>query len=176
MAAVVVAASRRFVASEWRRQLSCRQFFRTKYTDSKGYTHFRGGRGHNNNAESPQGTARYLAYGAVFSAGAAGIYLKNSEVVPYTKRSHFVLVSPEYDQKLGTRMHKDLLAKYKSAGRLLPQDHTLTRMVRRVGSKIARVTPTLSDWGGQIDHMKKVKWEFNVVDSDEVNAFVLPGE
>ncbi|QDZ19724.1 metallopeptidase [Chloropicon primus] len=152
---------------------------RTKYTDSSGYTHFgkRGelpipGRGAGGGRGG--GAFGYLVGGAVVVGGAT-TYVSHLETIPYTNRRHFVLISPDQERALGSKMYQDLLAQQRKAGKLLPQGHKLTRLVKGIGSKIAKEAEDLSDWGGKVDHMKKLKWEFNLVDSPEVNAFVLPG-
>ena len=118
-----------------------------------------------------------LLYGAAAAVASGGtlVYLGYSETIPYTKRTHLVLISPEQERKLGAKMYRDLLSQQRRSGKLLPSHHKLTRIVRKVGSKIAKETEALSDWGGQVSHMRDMKWEFNVINSDEVNAFVLPG-
>jgi len=109
----------------------------------------------------------------VCSAGSA--YVTHLETVPYTNRKHLVLISPKQERALGSRMYDDLKRQTRMAGKLLPAEHRLTRLVSKIGGKIAREAENLADWGGQTGHMKKLKWEFVVVDSPEVNAFVLPG-
>ena len=162
---------------------SSRLSWRAKYTDSSGYTHFRSrgsalqvpqfdGKGGGGLPTSP------LVLGGALAAFFTGIYLNNLETIPYTNRRHLVLISPENERALGTKMYKDLLAETKRAGKLLPKDHKLTRLVSTIGKRIAKEAENLGDWEGngqKVDHMKKLQWEFNVINSDEANAFVLPG-
>ena len=49
--------------------------------------------------------------------------------------------------------------------KVLPNSHPMTRAVRRVGKQLAIVS----------GEYESNKWEFVVVDSPEMNAFVLPG-
>jgi len=164
-------------------RLSSRVALRTKYTDSSGYTHFRrrsglpfpGPSSSSSSSSSSPWNKTYVYVSGLVLAGTSAFYVNNLEVVPYTRRSHFVLMSPEQERRLGSQMYRQFLEQHRSAGRLLPQNHQLARLVRKVGKKIAKETESLSAWGGQVDHMKNIKWEFNVVNSDEVNAFVLPG-
>ncbi len=167
--------------------LSSRVALRTKYTDSSGYTHFRKrsglpnpipGSGPSSSSPSPSPSSwnrTYVYVSGIVLVGGGAFYVNNLEVVPYTRRSHFVLMSPQQERRLGSQMYRQFLDQHRSAGRLLPPSHKLSRLVRKVGKRIAKETETLSAWGGQVEHMKNIKWEFSVVNSDEVNAFVLPG-
>ena len=50
-----------------------------------------------------------------------------------------------------------------------------TDMVVRVGKKIAAATEKYLTDNGQSSEVKNYSWEFNLVQSDEVNAFCMPG-
>jgi len=82
------------------------------------------------------------------------------QTVPYTKRSHLVLVSEGEETALGESAYGDALAKA-----TLSNDAEATALVRRVGQRIAAV----ADKPG-------FKWEFNLIDDPKtVNAWCLPG-
>lgn len=58
--------------------------------------------------------------------------------------------------------------------RLLPAHHRDVELVERIGRRIVLALPT--DPGiGYIKHLAKCRWEFVVVSSSLVNAFVAPG-
>lgn len=48
-------------------------------------------------------------------------------------------------------------------------------MVRRVGSRIAQAITTYYKQKGQSQELEGYKWEFNLVDNKEVNAWCMPG-
>ncbi len=48
-------------------------------------------------------------------------------------------------------------------------------MVRRVGTRIARVITEYYTAKGQAEELNGYKWEFNLVDNKEVNAWCMPG-
>ena len=54
-------------------------------------------------------------------------------------------------------------------------DKTKTAMVERVGKKIANAAEKYLKENGQESDLKNYSWEFSLVQSDEVNAFCMPG-
>ncbi len=78
---------------------------------------------------------------------------------PYTKRHQLMLVSVEEENTLGLQASNNILKKEK-----LSSDKVAIQMVKKVGANIAKVADR-SDF----------KWEFNLIDKDELNAFCLPG-
>ncbi len=50
-----------------------------------------------------------------------------------------------------------------------------TAMVRAVGAKIQHAVETYMQQNGYGDALKEYKWEFNLVESNEVNAWCMPG-
>jgi predicted Zn-dependent protease len=88
------------------------------------------------------------------------LLLSACQSVPYTKRSHLVLVSAGEEASLGESSYKDALTKAK-----LSTDAEATAQVRRVGERIAAAADK-----------PDYKWEFNLIDDPKtVNAWCLPG-
>lgn len=85
--------------------------------------------------------------------------LNGCATVPYTKRHQFNLVSDADEQKLGTEAYQDVLKKTP-----LSKNAEWQRRVREVGRRIE-----------QAANKPNYKWEFNVLEGKEVNAFCLPG-
>jgi predicted Zn-dependent protease len=81
------------------------------------------------------------------------------QTVQQTGRSQFIVVSEAQEVQLGEDAYKETLNK----SRLSTRNDWQTQL-RRVGQRIAAVAdkPTY-------------KWEFNVIQGKEVNAFALPG-
>jgi predicted Zn-dependent protease len=48
-------------------------------------------------------------------------------------------------------------------------------MIKRVGDRIAKAAQVLMAEYGQSDRLKDYNWEFNLIDSDEINAFCMAG-
>lgn len=88
-------------------------------------------------------------------------WLTNSETVPLTGRSQLVELSREQEMALGARSYAEVLADspvMRSGAEL--------RLVRDVGQ---RLVATLGELDPGFD------WEFNVIQSQEANAFCMPG-
>ncbi|MDR2824073.1 MAG: M48 family metallopeptidase [Prevotellaceae bacterium] len=57
----------------------------------------------------------------------------------------------------------------------LSNDKTKTEMVKRVGGKIASAVVTYMQSIGREADVADYRWEYNLVQSDDVNAFCMPG-
>jgi len=78
---------------------------------------------------------------------------------PVTNRTQFILVSNQQEMALGLSESEKI-----KQSSTLSSDKQLVARIRRIGDKIAKVS-------GRDDF----QWEFNVIESDQVNAFCLPG-
>lgn len=78
---------------------------------------------------------------------------------PVTNRTQLILISTEKELALGEESFKQTLKDTK-----LSSDTYLTKMVEDVGKKLASVA-----------NRDDFKWEFVLVENDQVNAFCLPG-
>ena len=64
----------------------------------------------------------------------------------------------------------------KSTEKVLPASHKDSQLVERIGRRIVDVLPTEDgSVRGYTGHLRRYKWEFATVKSDQVNAFVAPG-
>ncbi|RXK00329.1 peptidase M48 family protein [Arcobacter sp. CECT 8986] len=77
---------------------------------------------------------------------------------PYTNRSQMILISQEEELALGEQSYEKTLKESK-----VIKNTNDARRVREVGKAIAKVVN------------KDYKWEFNLVENKEKNAFCLPG-
>jgi hypothetical protein len=67
-----------------------------------------------------------------------------------------------------------VLADARAERALLPADSLAARSVRRVGTRIAAAAA--DGYGGGFQrHMAGLQWEFAVINSQQANAFVVPG-
>ena len=81
------------------------------------------------------------------------------QTVPMTGRSQFVVVSESRESELGDEAYKETLKKEQLSTRADWQ-----AQLRRVGQRIAAAADK-----------PEYKWEFNVIQGKEINAFALPG-
>ena len=81
------------------------------------------------------------------------------ETVPYTGRTQIMLLPETAEWQMGLDSYQQILQKAR-----LSRDPAQTAQVRRVGMRIAQAT-------GRSDY----RWEFNVIDDKQANAFCLPG-
>ena len=91
--------------------------------------------------------------------------LSGCATAPYTGRKELMLVSQPQAVALGTRAYDQVLKTSK-----LSNDQTAVDLVKTVGRRIAAVAEREFP-----DTTKNFKWEFNLVDNPEPNAFALPG-
>jgi len=92
----------------------------------------------------------YLAY----------YYFSNQEEVPLTGRSQLVDISRDQEKALGLQSYQQIL----SDSQVVRSGQTVD-LVREIGHRLAKV----------VDNDPGFEWEFNVIDSEQANAFALPG-
>lgn len=78
---------------------------------------------------------------------------------PYTNRSQMIFMSSKQELALGERTYKQTLSKSK-----VIKDTKDARRVKQIGERIAKVA-----------NRPDFKWEFNLVENEQKNAFCLPG-
>lgn len=80
--------------------------------------------------------------------------------VPYTGRSHVLLVSQSEEIRMGEEAYADTMKKSR-----LSQDRETVELIRRVGARIAKAAD-----------QPEFRWEFNLIEDDKtLNAWCLPG-
>ena len=99
----------------------------------------------------------------LFAIGAAAYYFMNQKTVPYTGRKQLRTMKPAQEVQLGLQSYKQIL--HDNRGRVQTRGPIVDK-VREIGEKIA-IAAQDSDPG--------FEWAFNVIDSEQVNAFALPG-
>uniref|UniRef100_A0AAV1U563 Peptidase M48 domain-containing protein n=1 Tax=Peronospora matthiolae TaxID=2874970 RepID=A0AAV1U563_9STRA len=121
----------------------------------------RGGRFRRYGRDEWQRTPPYIKALLIGSATIGGVYVASHiETMPHNGRHRVMLLSPEYEEKLGEHAYREIL----SSSQLLPSSHPMSRAVARVGRKIVQET-----------NVPFMKWTFHVIAATEPNAFCLPG-
>jgi predicted Zn-dependent protease len=96
---------------------------------------------------------RFISFFLVFS-----LFL-GCVTTPITDRRTLVLIPYDEEVALGEEAYRELLKKEK-----ISHDGQLVEIVERVGQQLAAVSP-----------MPNLKWEFKLIESEQKNAFALPG-
>ena len=101
---------------------------------------------------------------------AALVVFASCSTVPVTGRKQVLLVSDsEVLTSSLTEYQKYMNTATKST------NAAQTAQVERVGKKIAAATEAYLRMNGQESEIQNFSWEFNLVKSDELNAFCMPG-
>lgn len=90
--------------------------------------------------------------------------------VPLTGRKQVLLVSDQEVYEAGLTQYKEYMASAK-----VSSDAKASAMVKSVGKKLAAATERYLKANGFESELANLKWEFNLVQNDQVNAFCLPG-
>lgn len=90
--------------------------------------------------------------------------------VPITGRKQLLLVSDQEVLSSSLTQYNDYIKSAKKS-----TDASQIAMVTRVGKKIAAATEQYLKNNGLSAEVKDFSWEFNLVKSDEINAFCMPG-
>jgi predicted Zn-dependent protease len=88
-----------------------------------------------------------------------------------TGRSQLSLVPESEVQALAITQYQSFL----SSNKVVPATTKDAEMVQRVGHRIAEAIQKYYAEHGQPNALKNYKWEFNLVDSKEINAWCMPG-
>ena len=90
--------------------------------------------------------------------------------VPITGRRQLSLITASQMLSMSFQQYGDFLTSNKVSA-----DQQQTALVRRVGSRIQKGVESYFAMKGLSDQLKDYKWEFNLVESKEVNAWCMPG-
>ena len=93
-----------------------------------------------------------------------------TSTVPITGRKHTLLYDDGQILSLSKQQYSEVIQKS-----TLSKDATKTALVKRVGEKLAKAVEAYLRENGAANDLQYYEWEFNLVKSDEVNAFCMPG-
>jgi predicted Zn-dependent protease len=103
---------------------------------------------------------------------AAGILFSGCATNAVTGRKQLSLLPESQLQEMAITEYKSFLSQNKVVSTGTNKD---AEMVRRVGSRIAAAITQYYTKQGKGDVLNGYKWEFNLVDSKDVNAWCMPG-
>ncbi|MBQ6750319.1 MAG: M48 family metallopeptidase [Bacteroidaceae bacterium] len=90
--------------------------------------------------------------------------------VPITGRKQNLIVSDEQVLSLSNQQYQEYMKSAK-----VSTNATNTAMVKQVGQRLANAVVRYLNANGLGDEVSQYKWEFNLVQNNQVNAFCMPG-
>lgn len=91
---------------------------------------------------------------------------------PVTGRSQFKLVPEQELQAMATQQYQQFLSENRTVSPSADRD---AEMVRRVGQRLASAVTSYYKQQGLSNALEGFRWEFNLVNNKEANAWVMPG-
>jgi predicted Zn-dependent protease len=91
---------------------------------------------------------------------------------PVTGRKQAKLVSEQQLQAMATQEYRQFLSTNRAVSPSADRD---AEMVRRIGNRIANVVTQYYKSIGQSEVLEGYKWEFNLVQNNDANAWAMPG-
>jgi predicted Zn-dependent protease len=101
---------------------------------------------------------------------AASVLAWSCSSVPITGRKQLSLVPESEMQQMSYSQYDSVIHASK-----LSTDPRATAMVRRVGTRIQHAVETYMNTHNMKDQLAGYRWEFNLIESKEVNAWCMPG-
>jgi predicted Zn-dependent protease len=92
------------------------------------------------------------------------------ETVPVTGRSQLSLISNSELNKMSFTSYREFLATHK-----LSSNVAQTQAVKRVGQRLQEAVTRYFTQQGMAGRLEGYRWEFNLVEDKEVNAWCMPG-
>ena len=89
----------------------------------------------------------------------SGLVISACITTPVSNRSALILIPKSQEISLGIQSYNEILKREKES-----ENTQLNQIIRRVGQRIASVSD-----------MPKLEWEIKLIESDQKNAFALPG-
>ncbi|WP_316815901.1 M48 family metallopeptidase [Pedobacter nyackensis] len=102
-----------------------------------------------------------------------GLAFSSCSTVPLTGRSRLNLVSDDQVLPMAFQAYNQFLTENKNT--VLPASNAQAAKVKSVGNKLIASVKTYMNSNGHADLIKNYKWEVNVVQSKELNAWCMPG-
>ena len=90
--------------------------------------------------------------------------------VPITGRRQLSIIPDSQINAMSFQQYEQVIAESK-----LSEDAEAVAMVQRVGRRIQNAVETYFQQQGQSGHLAGYDWDFNLIESDQVNAWCMPG-
>ena len=109
----------------------------------------------------------------IFGMATALLAISSCSTVPLTGRSRLSLVDDSQLQQQAAIGYAQLLSYPQT--KVVSTGNANAAMVKRVGQKIAAAVTQYMNQNGYGEQIKGYKWEFNLIESPEINAWCMPG-
>ena len=117
----------------------------------------------------------------LFAGYAAWQWFGSAQTDPYTGDKAHYGATAEEEMQLGAQAYQQVLGDAQAQGALLPPGAQVSRQIREIAqrlvAKVPQVTAELAAMNQQeapTDY-RQFQWDVSVIQSDDANAFVLPG-
>jgi len=98
------------------------------------------------------------------------LFFTTCKKVPYTNRSQLTLLPESIIVEMGLTNYNEFIKSNK-----LSADEKNVQMIKKVGQKISAAAEEFMRKNNMAADIKNYKWEFNLVESEQVNAWCMPG-
>ena len=133
-----------------------------------------------------QGAPRRRGFGGLrlwvlllFAGYAVFYWFSNRSTDPYTGETVLIdkSITPEDEKALGLQAYQEILAQEPALDRNSQISQQVREIAQRLIAKVPQVEDALAaEHGMQAPHVEQAfEWDVNVIQSDQVNAFCLPG-
>jgi predicted Zn-dependent protease len=107
-------------------------------------------------------------------------WMGSKETDPYTGEDAHYGATPAEESELGTQAYQQVLGEAQAQRALLPADHQTSQQIRQIAQRlVARVPQVAADLAAlhqqPTPDLSSYQWDVNVIQSEEANAFCLPG-
>ena len=116
----------------------------------------------------------------LFAGYAAFSWFGSKQTDPYTGEDAHYGASPQEESELGTQAYQQVLGDAQAQRALLPANDPTSQQIRQIAQRlVARVPQVAADLAALHNQptpdLSSYQWDVNVIQSEEANAFCLPG-
>lgn len=136
----------------------------------------------------PGGGRRGFGFGGLrwiilagFAIFAAIQWFGSAKIDPYTGEKAHYGATPEEEVQLGAQAYQQVQSDAAAQGALLPPDAQVSRQIREIATRLIQRVPDVTaelaarnQQAAPTDY-RNFQWDVSVIQSDDANAFVLPG-
>src|SRR5690554_4447924 len=98
------------------------------------------------------------------------LLLAACSTVPLTNRRQFAVIPSQQMQALGVQSYQQVLKQER-----ISSNQADTRAIRQVGQRVTAAVEDYLQEAGRGEIVSDYKWEFNLLQGEEINAFCIPG-